>query len=287
MGRNGLDDRKAPFYGIIGSFEFGRRGLVRNAEVEYVETAHGTVEAKVGEVGRTKVALLTRPGERHPLSPHAINHRANVAALVELGVEGVLATGMVGSLRPSLPVGTILVLDQFLDFTKHHPCTYYEERDFAFLDFTEPFCPHLRRALLHVADSCGIPAAPCGCYVTTEGPRYETRAEVRMFALLGGDVVGQTVATECVMAREAGLCYAALAGVVNAGAGLTGEALSAEDFLELRTRNLEAMEQLFHDVLSGLSLGSFGPRDCTCATAPETERQRPVPTEARAHAAAS
>jgi 5'-methylthioadenosine phosphorylase len=277
---------KRPFLGVIGSFEFGHSGLARIGRRELVETPYGVVEAAIGEAEGARVALLTRPGPRHPLSPHAINHRANVAALVELGVDGVVATGMVGSLRPSLPVGTMLVLDQFLDFTKRHPCTFYDEDDFAFLDFTDPFCPRMRRALVRAAEAAEIELAPQGCYVTTDGPRYETAAEVRMFALLGGDVVGQTISTECVMAREAGLCYAAVAGVVNVGAGLSERALSADDFLAVRTRHLEAMERLFRTLLAGLG-GTFGVPDCTCATAPERERQRPpIPTKARAHAAA-
>jgi purine nucleoside phosphorylase len=275
-----------PFMGVIGSFEFGRSGFVEGADRELVETPHGVVEAEIGEAEGARVALLTRPGPRHPLSPHAINHRANVAALVELGVEGVLATGMVGSLRPSLPVGTLLVLDQFLDFTKRHPCTFYDEEDFAFLDFTDPFCPRLRRALVRAAEASGEDVAPQGCYVTTDGPRYETAAEVRMFALLGGDVVGQTVSTECVMAREAGLCYAAVAGVVNVGAGLSERTLSADDFLAVRRRHLKAMTQLFRAVLADLGRGASGAPDCSCAATPELERQRPqFPVEAGAHAA--
>jgi 5'-methylthioadenosine phosphorylase len=276
---------KHPFFGVIGSFEFGRSGFVEEADRELVETPHGVIEAAIGEAEGVQVALLTRSGPRHPLSPHAINHRANVAALAELGVDGVLATGMVGSLRASLPVGTLLVLDQFLDFTKRHPCTFYDEEDFAFLDFTDPFCPRLRAALVRAAEASDREIAPQGCYVTTDGPRYETRAEVRMFALLGGDVVGQTISTECVMAREAGLCYAAVAGVVNVGAGLSERSLSADDFLAVRTRHLEAMTQLFRTVLADLGHASGVP-DCSCAVTPELERQRPrFPLEAGAHAA--
>ena len=178
----------------------------------------------------------------------------------------VVATGMVGSLRASLPVGTVVLLDQFLDFSRHHPCTYYEESDFAFLDFTEPFCGRLRRSFRNTAAALDVALVPHGCYVSTEGPRYETRAEVRMFGQLGGDVIGQTVATECVMAREAGLCYAMLAMVTDYDVWHDAE----EDVsVEVVNANLHANSESARTIVSQLVASGLPERTCSCGSALE------------------
>lgn len=259
--------------GIIGSFEMEANTLLDGPEQHIIETPHGCVDVTVGTLAGVSVVQMTRSGSKHPLPPHAVQYRANIAALVALGVTDVVATTMVGSLRPSIPVGTLLLLDQFLDFNKTRRHTYYDPDDFAFVDFSDPYCPRLRDELLRTASVCEQPLVPNGCYVCVEGPRFETRAEVRMYGLLGGDVIGMTNVPECTMAREAGLCYAVLAGVVNLGAGLTGETLSAESFRELRRRHMRIQEHLI-STLVARSFATDAPQPrCSCGEAARTQRQ--------------
>lgn len=204
-----------------------------------VSTPYGDAHALIGRRGGGEVALLLRHGAGHSVPPHLVNYRANVWALRELGVERVIATAAVGALTRELKPGDLVVCDQFIDFTRGRAGTFYDggAAGVAHTDLSEPFCPELRATLLGKAaggaggaggGAAGDVAAPHdgGCYVCAEGPRYETAAEVRAFAILGGDVVGMTACPEAALAREAGLCYALLAIVTNWATGIAPQPLS-------------------------------------------------------------
>ncbi len=152
--------------------------------------------------------------------PHRVNYKLIMLGMKKLGVDCIIGTSVSGSLKPEIPVKTYLVLDQFLDFTKRTPFTAYDDEKFAFVDFSEPYCPTCRKQLIDACEKAGVYYLPKGCYVGVDGPRYETNAEVRMFRMLGGDVVGMTNVTETIMARETGQCYASLCVVSNYGAGI-------------------------------------------------------------------
>lgn len=211
--------------GLIGSFEMRNDHLKQAADESIVVTPYGAVTARVRDDGLVSI----RRG-RDGLASHMINHRANITALAQLGVTDVVSTAMVGTLNADTPIGTTVLLDQFLDFTKRTRGWFYDDDIFRDFDYTNPFCSRLRgvlrNALGHHAE-----LRDSGCYVGVDGPRFETAAEVRMYALLGGDVIGMTIVSECIMAREAGMCYAAIANVVNYGAGLTAKPVHADDFL--------------------------------------------------------
>ena len=190
-----------------------------------VRTQYGDVSVLVYEApGGGEFVFLPRHGERHTAPPHRVNYRANVLALKLCGVERVIALASVGSLREGLRPGDFVLLDQFIDFTKSRPSTFHDGSDDAdggvvHVDVTEPFCPEMRACILG-APREGFTLHPTGTYVCAEGPRFETAAEIRMFAALGGDVVGMTLVPEVVLARELGLCYAGLAVVTNYAAGI-------------------------------------------------------------------
>lgn len=247
--------------------------LLQNGQLEVIDTPYGSAEVTTGSSNGIDIAQMTRSGSKHPLPCHGINYRANIAALASLGVTKVVATAMVGSLRPSVPPSTLVLLDQFLDFTKHREWTYYDLEDFAFVDFTEPYCPQLRQRLLSIAGEAGIHLNPSACYVCVDGPRFETRAEVQMYSQLGGDVIGMTILPECVIAREAGLCYSVIAGVVNPGAGLASVPLDAEDFLSIRSKHMEDMQYLIQSLIETSSVHKDSEQSCSCGHAARTQRQ--------------
>ena len=176
-----------------------------------------------------KLYFLSRHGAEHGLAPHQINYRANIQALTQLGVRYAFATNAVGSLRLDLPVGSLVILDDFIDFTKHRPLSLYGDAHWEHIDFSVPYSPMLRSLLATAAARLDIPTHDCGTYVCCDGPRFESPAEVRLFAHWGGDVVGMTGLPEAVFAREAGIQYAALAIVTNLGAGLTKTPVSHAD----------------------------------------------------------
>lgn len=193
-----------------------------------------TVETEYGPASLTRAALrddltllfLARHGAGHSLPPHRINHRANIAALRDLGVDAVFATTAVGSLRPEIKPGDFVVLDDFLDFTKGGPTTFYSEPgQVRHTDFGHPYDPSLRAILLQTVEPDFAPRVhPSGTYLCVSGPRYETPAEVRLFGQWGASVVGMTGAPEAILCREAGLRYAGVALATNYGTGLVPDA---------------------------------------------------------------
>ena len=160
-------------------------------------------------------------GYGHTLAPHEINYRANVWALRELKVEGVISVATVGGIRPDLGPGTLVLPDQIIDYTHSRKSTFFEgsEMPVIHVDFTEPYTPALRAELLAAAAACGEPLVDGGIYACSQGPRLETAAEIERIARDGGDMVGMTGMPEAALAREAELAYAAIGVVVNHAAG--------------------------------------------------------------------
>ncbi len=178
--------------------------------------------------------VLPRHGPRHKVPPHAINYRANLAALDQLGVENVVATSAVGSMEPKLGVGQMGLVDQFIDFTKHREETFFGDR-VAHTDMTNPYSSRLNDAIGLAADGLGVRLRKGLVYVCAEGPRFETAAEIRMFRKLGGDVVGMTGVPEVVLAREKGLEYASIVIATNWAAGIQ-ERVSHEEVVKVMKR---------------------------------------------------
>lgn len=189
-----------------------------------IETDYGRVTVEHMKVGEQEVYLLPRHGREHSVPPHVINYRANIMALKLLGCEMVVATNAVGSLRQSMGPTQYVLPDQFLDFTRVRPLTFYDGEDgkVRHVDVTEPYCGAMRATMAQVLEKKGLAVHPAATYLCTEGPRFETPAEIRMFRSWGADVVGMTGLPEVVLAREVGLCYASLCIVTNYAAGMTG-----------------------------------------------------------------
>jgi 5'-methylthioadenosine phosphorylase len=189
-----------------------------------IQTPYGKARVYQGEGQNEDLFFLARHGVRHSVPPHRINYLANLKALEQLGVRRVLATFAVGSLRTSIPPLALVAIDQFIDFTHGRQHTFFEGGavGFAHTLMTNPLCSGLREALLRLASARRMNIIPAGTYICTNGPRLETAAEIRMYAQLGGDVVGMTGVPEIPLARELGLHYAAVAYSINYAAGLVG-----------------------------------------------------------------
>jgi 5'-methylthioadenosine phosphorylase len=194
-----------------------------------VETPWGRASGQAGTLSGRDVVFLTRHGAGHSVPPHKINYRANIAGLKTLGCELILATTAVGSLREAILPGTICVLDQLIDYTLSRTNKTFFDGDLlpvTHTDVTEPFAPLARKTVLSAAQTLGISVRDGGTYLCFDGPRYETAAEVRLFASWGADVVGMTAIPEATLAREAGLHYAGISLITNLGAGISKNPLS-------------------------------------------------------------
>ena len=247
---------------IIGGTGFYDPGMVDNLQQLEIKTAYGAVPYQHGNYQGEKIVFLARHGKEHNLPPHRVNYRANIWALRELGVACVLSTTAVGSLKREIPPGRLVVIDQFIDFTKNRRHTFYDgtEGEVVHTDFTDPYCSRLRQHLSVVMTQKGVPFLEKGIYICTEGPRYETPAEVNLFAGWGGDVVGMTNVPEVTLAREAGLCYANLSLVTNYAAGLSASPLSHQEVVEEMEANIKIIRDVFMETLITLP----DTKECRC-----------------------
>lgn len=246
---------------IIGGTGVYDPDILQDIREETVATPYGQVTALVGVYQGKEVVFLPRHGAAHSLPPHKINYRANIWGLKEMGVTRVLATAAVGSLNLEMKPGHFVLLDQFIDFTKNRPFTFFDGEDgkVVHTDFTHPYCAGIRRQVREAAAGIGLAVHEGGCYVCTEGPRYETPAEIRAFQRLGGDVVGMTNVPEVVLARELGLCYGTIAMVTNFAAGISPKPLTHQEVVEVMRSNTSNIRCLVMETLSRLD-----PEDNCC-----------------------
>lgn len=188
-----------------------------------VDTPYGRPSAPLihGAIAGRPVVVLPRHGEDHEFPPHRVNYRANIQALCDAGVEGIVAIATVGGIREGWGPGTLLVPDQVIDYTSGRAHTFHggDDGTARHVDFTWPFDETIRRRLLDAARGAAIRVEDGGCYGCTNGPRLESAAEIRRMARDGCDVVGMTGMPEIALARERAIPYAAINIVVNHAAG--------------------------------------------------------------------
>ena len=232
--------------GIIGGTGVYDPDRLTNIYETSVNTAFGNGDVKVGSYNGKDVVFICRHGFNHSVPPHLINYRANIAALKLLGVKRVITTSAVGTLNESMPPGSLILLDQFMDFTSGREATFFNGGDegVIHLDYTNPYCESLKGYILRAADDIGMDVVPGGCYVCTQGPRFETAAEIRMMKMMGADVVGMTNVPEVVLAREAEMCYASIAMATNWAAGMSDQPLTHEEVVDFMSDNVSKFKKL-------------------------------------------
>ena len=201
--------------GIIGGSGLDDPDILLEPQLVEVETEYGDPSSSLmtGKIGGVETVLLARHGRKHQFSPAQVNNRANIMALKQLGVSHIIATTACGSLRAEIDRGHLVILDQFIDFTRFRKNTFFD----SFADgvhhtaMAQPFDAGLRGALFDTGRSIGLDLHPKGCVVTIEGPRFSTVAESQMFRLWGADVINMSTAPEAMLANEAEIPYAAVA----------------------------------------------------------------------------
>lgn len=200
--------------GIIGGSGLDDPKLLKDEKVETVRTPYGEVDVKTGKIEEVYVVIIARHGKEHTITPTNVNFRANIDALKKSGCAHILATTAVGSLRGKIKRGDLVILDQFIDFTRHRQITFHEEFEphkAAHTDMADPFDERLRKILNDACKKLKMKYHEKGTVVTIEGPRFSSRAESNMFRLWGADVINMSIAPECILANEAGIPYAAIA----------------------------------------------------------------------------
>ena len=251
---------------IIGGTGIYNPGTFVDFKEEIIETPYGQAKVLRGEMAGNSVTFITRHGVGHTTAPHKVNYRANIWALKFLRINEIFATTAVGSLNPEMTAGHFVVCDQILDFTKSRINTFFDspKRGVAHVDFTFPYCPRLREKVIKCLNKTDIPFHKSGTYVTAEGPRFETAAEIKMFRMLGGDIVGMTNMPEAILAREAEICYTNCSIVTNMGAGISPTPLSHKEVVEEMGKSIRNMEKL---ILAFITANDSDEIKCACGEA--------------------
>lgn len=204
-----------------------------------------------GRIADTEVIFLPRHGRPHRIAPHRINYRANVDALAALGVEGVLALNTVGGISADAQAGRLYVPDQIIDYTWGREHTFSGDDEPIHADFADPLDAALRLGLIDAAGRAGVEVVPRGVYGCTQGPRFETAAEIERMARDGCDLVGMTGMPEAALARERGLAYAMLSLVVNPAAGRALNPFDLTVIAEVAAAGMERVAEVLTAFFSG------------------------------------
>lgn len=235
--------------------------LVTSTRSLTVKTPFGTVDYVAGSMNGVDTVVLKRHGEGHVVPPHLINYRANIFALYMLGVRCVVTTSAVGSLKESLHPGSFALMSGFLDFTKARAHTFYETGRVFHTDMTHPYSAAVTDILTAEMMNMGLHVSLNEVYVCTEGPRFESPQEVRMYAMLGGSVVGMTGIPEVTLAREAGLEYQTIALATNYAAGISPRPLTHTEVLEAVAAASESLVEVLRKSVPRLAEIGSGKSD--------------------------
>ncbi len=198
--------------GIIGGSGLEDPKILKDAKEINVETPYGKPSSPLtsGKIEDVDVVILSRHGKKHEIMPTNVPNQANILALREQGCTHILVSSAAGSLRKKIKPGDFVFVDQFIDRTTKRKSTFYEKDHVCHIPMAEPFCTELRKLLGESAKELSMPFHKKGTVVTIEGPRFSTKAESNLWRQWNCDVVNMSTVPECVLAREAGLCYAAV-----------------------------------------------------------------------------
>ncbi len=251
--------------GVFGGSGF--YAFLEDPEEVEVDTPYGAPAAPVtvGTIEGRRVAFIPRHGRDHEFPPHEVPYRANVWAMKELGVTRLFGPSAAGSLRRDIPPRTFVVCDQAIDFTKSRTNTFFDGPTTTHVSFADPYCPVLRRTLVEAARERSIQHRDGGTMVVIEGPRFSTRAESKMFAQVGGDVIGMTQFPEATLAKEAEMCFANVALVTDYDVGVDDIApVSHAEVLKVFGENIDALRGLLFAAVPAVPADRTG---CSCGDA--------------------
>jgi purine nucleoside phosphorylase len=250
---------------ITGSGTYALPGF-DGGEPEPVATRWGEALVSRGTLAGTDVAHVSRHGVGHVRLSNHVTHRANIAALAELGVDAVLAVTVCGAVDPGIELGSLICFDDLHFPSNRLPdgslCTFYAEPGDARRGhwiYEDPYAEPLRDALVDAAEQRGLPMRDGGCYGHVDGPRFNTRAEIRGFAAAGVTAVSQTAGPETVLAGEAELPFALVGYATDYANGVRAEATPVEHLLELIAASTDAFARLLEDTLPRIDAASLAP----------------------------
>jgi len=252
--------------GIIGGSGLYKMGIIDDTEEIDVNTPFGKPSDKItiGKISGVEVAFLPRHGKGHAFTPHKVNYRANIFAMKECGVEYLISTAAVGSLKKELKPCDFVIADQLIDRTAKRITTFFEDGITAHVSFADPFCKTLSDIAYKTAKEEGVDVHR-GTYICMEGPQFSTRAESNLYRSWNVDVVGMTLAPEAKLAREAEMCLCGLLTVTDYDCWYEEEDVSISSVLD----NLKKNDKNLANIIKKLIPKIKYKRTCKCHNALE------------------
>jgi 5'-methylthioadenosine phosphorylase len=254
--------------GVVGGSGLYR--LLDDVTFHAIATPYGEPSDKIaiGKVGDREVAFMPRHGRKHTLQPAAINYRANLWAMREIGVTRIIAPTAVGSLQPHIKPGDLMITDQFVDRTNGRADTYFDKGPkVVHISPAHPYCPVLREVAIEAARGDDFTVHERGTVVVVQGPRFSTSAESKWFSSMGWDIVNMTQYPEVVLARELEICYLNICLVTDYDSGLEGhpdvKPVSVEDVERFFAANIGRLRELIVRITAAIP----AERNCSCGTA--------------------
>jgi len=252
-----LQGEKMLKIGIIGGSGLDDPDILKNPDDLEMTTEYGNPSSCLlsGKIKGVETVILARHGRKHQYSPTQVNNRANIKALQQTGVTHIITTTACGSLRQEIDRGHLVILDQFIDFTRFRKNTFAEsfENGLVHPVMAHPFDEALRKKLYRTAKKLDLNVHGKGCVITIEGPRFSTVAESKMFRMWGADVINMSTAPEAMLANEVGIPYATVAMSTDYDCWNGDEVpVTWEEILAVFKQNADNVKQLLVAVIEEL-----------------------------------
>ncbi len=254
--------------GIIGGSGLDDPDILKHAKEISADTPVGKPSSPLtaGKLNGVDVVILARHGRKHSIMPSSVPFQANIHALKEQGCTHIIATTACGSLREGIKPGDFVFVDQFIDRTTKRKSTFYEKDRVCHIPMAEPFCGKLRKLLAETAEGLKFAYHGKGTIITIEGPRFSTKAESHLFRSWNADVINMSTVPEAVLAREAGICYSAIAMSTDYDCWReSGEAVSWEMVVSTMRKNADSVKKLIASAIPKIR-----DEECSCREAIKT-----------------
>jgi len=221
---------------VIGGSGFEKLAFLKDPKNATITTPYGKAKVITGKIASKRVVFLSRHGSGHEIPPHMINYRANIYALKKMNVKYIIATAIVGAMDKKIKPGNIDILSDYIDFTKSRQNTFSDAGKVIHVDMSQPYSDKMNKIIAGAIKRITNRIPRKLIYAATEGPRFETKAEIKMFKNAGAHVVGMTGVPEVALANELGIPYAAITLSTNYAAGISKENLSMNEIFRMIER---------------------------------------------------
>ena len=250
--------------GIIGGSGLDDPNLLQDFEIKEIDTPYGKPSSPltIGKLNNIDVVIIARHGKKHTIIPTNVPNQANIHALKEQGCTNILATSACGSLKDEIKPGEFVFVDQFIDRTTKRKSTFHDKDHVCHIPMADPFCSNLRKVIKETSDSLNYSSHEKGTVITIEGPRFSTRAESQLWRQWNASVINMSTVPECILAREAGICYSVICMATDYDCFQEGRDVNIEEVIAVFKENAEKVKKLLIETIPKIQDN----QECSCRT---------------------